>query len=116
MPLNLNVPADAVAWIKTPDAVRERCHALLALGEAGKLTHFSLDLGRMEATADFVADVIRDNYPSLDIPYHSRWRHFAARGLDRWGRLADALSMLDVSEIARLRFTSACPEIGRAHV
>jgi hypothetical protein len=111
MPLNLNVPADAVAWIKTPDAVRERCHELLALGIAGKLTHFTVDLDRMDATADFVADVIRDNYPSLDIPYHSRWRHFTARGLDRWGRLADALSMLDVTDIARLRFDLCVPSV-----
>ena len=34
--------------------------------------------------ADYIAAVIRENYPDLAIPYHGRWRHFAAGGIDRW--------------------------------
>jgi hypothetical protein len=111
MPANLNKPAEAVAWLKTADAVRERSHALLALGEAGTLNHFTLDLDRMDQAADYVADVIREQYPQLEIPYHSRWRHFHAAGVDRWGMIADAVSMLDITEIARLRFDLCVPSV-----
>ncbi|MGQ4274482.1 URC4/urg3 family protein [Terrihabitans sp. B22-R8] len=111
MPANLTQPADAIAWLKTPEAIRQRCHALLALGEAGTLGHFTLHLDRMEAAADFVADVIRANYPALDIPYHSRWRHFTAGGIDRWSKIAGAMSLLDVSEIARMRFDLCVPSV-----
>jgi hypothetical protein len=33
---------------------------------------------------------MRENYPSLDIPFHARWRHFVTAGSDRWERLAAA--------------------------
>jgi len=32
----------------------------------------------------------RESYPDLDIPFHARWRHFAAGGFDRWGTLMQA--------------------------
>jgi hypothetical protein len=38
-----------------------------------------------------VAQVTREAYPALDIPYHSRWRHFCAGGIDRWGKLAGSV-------------------------
>ena len=34
-----------------------------------------------------VADVTRAHYPDLAIPYHSRWRHFEAGGVDRRAEL-----------------------------
>jgi hypothetical protein len=34
-----------------------------------------------------VAAVIRDRYPDLQVPYHSRWRHFTVDGADRWRKL-----------------------------
>ena len=67
----------ALAWLRTPGAVRERCHALLALAEADGLLHFELDPVRLDDAADYVAAVIRADYPDLAIPYHSRWRHFS---------------------------------------
>lgn len=100
---NLNDPAQAVAWLRSPAAIRERCHALFALAERDALPNFTLHLDAMPAAADYVADTIRQNYPTLQIPYHARWRHFAANGVDRWGALAKTLSA-DTDEIARIRF------------
>jgi len=92
-----------LAWLRTPDAVRERCNALMGLAEQGALPHFAFDPARLDAAADYVAAVIRQNYPDLAIPYHARWRHFAAGGLDRWAGLAGSLRESDALEIARLR-------------
>lgn len=101
---NLNDPAQAVAWLRTPEAIRARCHELLSLGEREALPNFQVHFARLPATADYVAQVIRENYPTLQIPYHARWRHFAAGGVDRWGQLAAGLTGIDADEIARIRF------------
>jgi hypothetical protein len=94
---------DAIAWLRTPEAVRERCHALLELAEADRLVHFALDLGRLDDVAGHVAGVIRSNYPRLVVPYHARWRHFETGGIDRWGMLAARLGGCDGAELARTR-------------
>ncbi len=93
-------PAQAAAWLRTPAAIRARCNALLALGEAGGLAHVSVHADRLPDAAAYVAEVIRANYPDLRIPYHARWRHFATGGVDRWGALAAGLR--DRAEAARV--------------
>jgi hypothetical protein len=88
-------------------AVRERAEAMFRLGTAGELEHFTIDLGRLGPCADEVVATIRTEYPSLDIPLHARWRHFAASGLDRWGALAGAVPWSDEGERARAAFDLA---------
>ena len=92
-----------LAWLRTPEAIRERCHALLALAEQDALAHFTFDATRLDDAADYTAAVIQGNYPDQAIPYHARWRHFAAGGIDRWGALAVRLRGYDRDEIVRLR-------------
>ena len=96
--------AQVVAWLRTPEAVRQRCHALLALAERDTLAHFIFVPDQLERVADYVLTVSRENYPDLDIPYHARWRHFAAGGIDRWGALAADLPATACDETARIRF------------
>jgi hypothetical protein len=72
----------AARSLLTAAAVRERAAKMLAFGLDDKLTAFTVDLDRLPAAADFVVTVIRDNYPSLAIPFHARWRHFVAGGRD----------------------------------
>ena len=43
----------------------------------------------------------RTRYPDLEIPYHSRWRHFEAGGVDRKAELDDRLAELDTPARAR---------------
>ncbi|MEM7022235.1 MAG: URC4/urg3 family protein, partial [Pseudomonadota bacterium] len=95
-----------VAWLRTPEAIRARSAAVLAAGELGELPYFAIDDGAIEPAADFVIATIRDNYPGLNVPYHSRWRHFAAGGADRWQMLERRLD-LSAAEIARARFDLA---------
>ncbi len=95
--------AETAAWLCTAAAVRDRCGAMLALAEADALPHFAVDLDRLPAVADTTAAVIRRAYPSLAIPHHARWRHFAAGGVDRWAALQQALGPIDPAELARTR-------------
>jgi len=103
--------AAAVAWLRTPDAIRERCNMIFAAAEQDRLRHFSLRPDRLPQLARFVAGVIRDNYPDLDIPYHSRWRHFAVGGRDRWAGLRQRLADAPAEEVARVRFDLAVTSV-----
>jgi hypothetical protein len=61
---------------------------MLELALAGALTDWTVDLSRLGPTADYVAQVVRDRYPALNPPMHSRWRHFVFDGRDLWNDIA----------------------------
>jgi hypothetical protein len=93
----------APGLLLTPEAVRERSAELHALGLDGGLHAWTLRPERLPATADLVARVVRDNYPSLAVPFHARWRHFATGGQDRWAALRPRLPA-DAAGQARAAF------------
>lgn len=97
----------AIAWLRTTDAIRARTGLILEAAERNELEHFALDLDQLEPTASFVVETMRSAYPTLDIPYHSRWRHFSAGGRDRWRELATELDYIARVERARIRFDLA---------
>jgi hypothetical protein len=76
--------AKAAHSLLTAAAVRERANEMLAAGLAGELAEWRVDLGRMDAAADLTAQVVREAYPDLKVPFHARWRHFAVNGRDLW--------------------------------
>jgi Protein of unknown function (DUF1688) len=78
--------------LRSAAAVRERCGQVRRWVADGRSPHFTLDESRLETVAAYVADVTRDAYPDLEIPPHSRWRHFSAGGIDRWGAVAAAIA------------------------
>ncbi len=59
----------------------------MALAERGSLDDWTVDLERLAPTADFVAAVMRERYPNLEVPLHSRWRHFIFGRSDLWQEL-----------------------------
>jgi hypothetical protein len=85
------VPPPILAQLRSAVAVRERCAMVHRWVAEGRSPHFSLDESLLPRVADYVADVTLAAYPDLKIPYHSRWRHFSAGGIDRWGELAAQL-------------------------
>jgi hypothetical protein len=96
-------PAAVVSYLLGPRAIRERCRALLELGLANRLMHFRVDLERLPAVADYVLEVTREAYPSLDIPVHSRWGHFDVGGVRRNAELEARLAPLPPAERARAK-------------
>ncbi|HRD46221.1 MAG TPA: DUF1688 family protein [Caulobacter sp.] len=85
-------------------AVRERAQEMLAIALAGDLPDWRVDLDRLPHAADAVARVIREQYPSLKVPFHARWRHFHARGRDLWAELAEEAYWPDRAARARAAF------------
>lgn len=96
-------PAGAATLLRTTGAIRERAAALLARARSGESRWFRI--GGDDAADDAaraVAEVTRERYPWDTIPYHSRWRHFEAGGVDRLKQL-DALlgDRIDARQRAR---------------
>lgn len=103
--------AAEVAYLLTPDAVRERASDLLKLAERDALEHFAYRAERLPAAIDWVLETIRSRYPSLAIPFHSRWRHFTVGDRDRWMELSRELGVVDPAERARVRFDLAVTSV-----
>lgn len=98
-PVSAGHPAEALL---RRDAVRSRCRMVMARSLAGLSPFFTWDESALPACADYVAQTIRLNYPDLAVPYHSRWRHFEAGGVDRWSTLS-ARAGLDGDALERAR-------------
>jgi Protein of unknown function (DUF1688) len=80
-------PRHPLGRLRELATVRERCSLVRDWVADGRSPYFILDETRLGAVADYVADATREAYPDLAIPYHSRWRHFSAGGVDRWSEL-----------------------------
>lgn len=88
--------------LRSTAAVRKRAHALLARARAGQSAAFTIgDDASMAAATALVAEVTRQRYGDGPIPYHSRWRHFEAGGVDRRGELDRLLGDVSPAERAR---------------
>ena len=83
-----DVERSAALALLSAQAVRERAHEMLDLGLTNALANFRLDAEGLGPAANFVAEVIRDNYPTLKVPLHARWRHFVCAGRDLWPEIA----------------------------
>jgi len=91
-----------VATLRQTSSIRTRASALLARTRAGQSDYFAIaDDAAMDRTAQVVADVTRRRYGDGAIPYHSRWRHFEAGGVDRRAELDRSLGDVTVAERAR---------------
>jgi hypothetical protein len=88
----------AAAKLRSAAAVRERCNMVARWVAADRSSYFTIDSGALDAVADYVAQVTRETYPGLDIPYHSRWRHFSAGGIDRWRKLAQSVRVHPIEQ------------------
>ncbi|MGJ3251327.1 MAG: URC4/urg3 family protein [Elainellaceae cyanobacterium] len=96
-----------IDYLRSPDAVRERCGVLFERARNHQLQHFDYDVSQLNRVADYVIEVIQENYPDLDIPFHSRWRHFESGGIPRVAHLEHHLTELSALEIARIKFDLA---------
>ena len=110
---------EAVRVLRSPATIRERCAAIAAAVSAGRSEHFTLDRTALPAVAARVARLTRERYPDLKVPFHSRWRHFEAGGIDRKAELdarfadrtsiAAARSRIDLTVVSVLLDAGAGP-------
>ena len=70
--------------------IRTRCQQIFELGCKNQLEHFSLHLENLNSVVEAVHDLMIQDYDSLKVPNHSRWRHFEVAGLGWADRLAQS--------------------------
>ena len=95
---------DDASGLLSAAAVRDRCGIVLAAAECGETRHFRLVMPQLEEAVRRVVEITRRRYPDLDVPYHSRWQHFSAGGVDRAVEVAPGA---DPGEAARARIDLA---------
>jgi hypothetical protein len=99
------------ADLLSSNTVRSQCARVTAHVRDGSGL-FDVNDAALEACAEHVVDVTRRRYPTLEIPYHSRWRHFSATGATALAtRLEEVLSDHDSIEAARLGFDLVIPSV-----
>ncbi|EHB55274.1 protein of unknown function DUF1688 [Mycolicibacterium rhodesiae JS60] len=110
--VDVDSPAGAAAVLRSTPAIRERARLLTERARAGDSDWFTVHDDRLDSAAALVADVTRDSYPDLQIPFHSRWRHFEAGGVNRKDFLAgaDATAMVDLTVVSVLLDAGAGPD------
>ncbi|MDO9413925.1 MAG: URC4/urg3 family protein [Pseudolabrys sp.] len=89
------------------EAVRTRAQHMLSLGLDDKLPNFRVDLTQIDPVAERVIAVTKQAYPSLEIPFHSRWRHFVVSGVDRLEAIAQVAAFPDAAARGRAEFDLA---------
>jgi hypothetical protein len=72
------MPAIAIQALLSAAAVRERAHEMLELALEGRVDGWRVELPALAEAAERTAAVTRELYPSLDVPFHARSRHFVA--------------------------------------
>lgn len=89
-----------IDYLLSPKAIRDRAYKIFELAQKGQ-THFQYHPDKLKSTVDYVMSVIQQNYPNGKIPFHSRWGHFRAGGIDRSKHFSETLSDLPSLERAR---------------
>ena len=97
-----------IADLRTLPAIRRQCKRIFELSKEGNSKHFNVNLDKLSECADYVLKVTKDAYPTLDIPYHARWRHFHEGDLNnminKWpcDKLEEVRRLIDLVTISVL--------------
>lgn len=91
---------EQIDFLLSPKAIRARSKEIFELTKAGRGS-FEIHEDRLRPTVDFVMSVIKKNYPDGKIPFHSRWGHFRAGGVNRPSEMKKLLIDKDPIERAR---------------
>jgi hypothetical protein len=102
---------ETIAYLRSPQAIRERCGQLFGLACDDRLQHFRCHLSQLDRVADYVIEVTQTQYPDLEIPFHSRWRHFEVGDDFRLTQFEQQLTGLSSLEIARAKFDLVIPSV-----
>ena len=102
---------DGARSLLSAAAVRRSARRVFNLALDASLEDWSVNMDRLPLTADFVAKVVRDRYPTLHPPFHARWRHFVFGGRDLWGQIAGSGFWESPAAAARAAFDLAITSV-----
>lgn len=97
--------------LQSAEGVRNAANAWFDLALASDTFDWIVDLEALPPCADFVAAIIRQRYPDLNVPFHARWRHFVFGGRDLWAETRDRTDFADAHARARAEFDLAITSV-----
>lgn len=97
-------------YIFSPRCVRDGAKKIFEETRSGN-THFHYHEERLGPSVDFVMETIRENYPDMKIPFHSRWGHFRPGNVDRSLWLKARTKDMDPLEQARIKWDLVIPSV-----
>jgi hypothetical protein len=97
-------------YILSPKCIRDGALKIFQETVKGN-THFHYHPEKLSTTVDYVMETIRQNYPDLNIPFHSRWGHFRPGGVDRSKWLLSNIQSEDAMERARIMWDLVIPSV-----
>src|SRR5947209_16673917 len=80
-------------------------------GLRGELEHFTIDMESLRVAAQVVSELIRVNYPDLNVPFHARWRHFVVGARDLWAERVAQTAWASPAAKARAEFDLAITSV-----
>jgi hypothetical protein len=91
---------DDIDYLLKPKAIMDKAYQIYRYAEQGN-THFDINMDKLPAVAELVLEVTQKNYPSFEIPFHSRWGHFNSEKLNRVDEFNKNLIGFDANERGR---------------
>ncbi len=98
----LNLNSEQIDYILSPKAIRDAAARIYKYTKDGH-SYFQINPEKLQPTINYVLAVIKNKYPDLNIPFHSRWGHFRAGNIDRAAILDKKITHLDKLEKARIK-------------
>ncbi len=84
-------------YIFSTEAIRDKAEFLFNCLMEGR-THFHLFPEKIDDVIQYILEVMEENYPEGNIPFHSRWGHFNVGGIGRLEQLETHLEGLSPRE------------------
>lgn len=97
-------------YIFSPACIRDGARTIFEETRVGN-TYFRYHEEKLPKTVDFVMETIRENYPDMRIPFHSRWGHFRAGYVDRSLWLQARIRDYDPIEQVRVKWDLVIPSV-----
>lgn len=94
-------PDPRIYPLLAPETIRRQALRMVRWVQTGH-GRFRIHEEALPAVADNVLSTIRASYPDLNMPFHSRWRHFSVGGIDRIATLLEP-HLANLPAIARAR-------------
>ncbi len=99
----MNNSSQAISKLRDLATIRERSQQLFDRALNNESPYFGIDTSKIGPCCDYVLSLARQSNPSLNVPFHSRWRHFSVGNLDRINTLKKHDSFpIDPKEQGRL--------------
>ncbi len=91
-----------VEYIFSPLTIRKKAQEVFNLSLSGK-SYFQINPEKLDEVSTFVSTVTLENYPKLNIPFHSRWNHFNVGHFDRLAELKSAFINFTTNQITKAK-------------